>query len=352
MRIALDAMGGDFAPAPEVAGAVQAARAYGVEVLLVGLRQPIEGELAKHDTRGLKLEIVEANSVLDMHEDEPARAVRRKPDSSLVRSMALVREGAAQAAVSAGNTGAMMAGALYELKRIPGVDRPAIAIVMPTPQGRVLLLDVGANVDCKPEWLAQFGLMGAVYMEHVFGTARPRVGLLSIGEESSKGNQLVQQAYPLLQATPINFIGNVEGKDIFADLADVIVCDGFVGNVTLKTIEGLAGTISKMLREAVTASPGRKLMAFGLRGAFGELRKRMDWAEYGGAPLLGINGISIVAHGRSSPYAMQHALRVARESVEHHVLDHLVEAFEKKGVVARARQLLGHHASASPASGR
>jgi glycerol-3-phosphate acyltransferase PlsX len=327
-------MGGDNAPRAEVAGAVAAARAYGIEVLLVGQRDPIRAELAHHDTAGLRLEIVEAPTVLDMHEADPARAVRRKPDSSLVRALALVHEGQAAAAVSAGNTGAVMAGALYELKRIPGVMRPAIAIVMPTPRGRVLLLDVGANVDCKPEWLAQFGLMGAVYLEQVYGEARPRVGLLSIGEEASKGNQLVQQAYPLLEALPINFVGNVEGKDLFADLADVVVCDGFVGNVALKLIEGVAGTISRMLREAVTATPGRKVLAFGLRGAFGDLRKRMDYAEYGGAPLVGINGVCIVAHGRSSPYAMQHALRVAREGAEHHVVDRLAEAVGRVAVTS------------------
>lgn len=326
MRIALDAMGGDHAPVSEVAGAVAAAREYGVEVLLVGQRAAIEHQLARHDTKGLTLGIVEAESVLDMHEVEPARAVRRMPDSSLVRTVALVREGAAQAAVSAGNTGAMMAAALYELKRIPGVARPAIAIVMPTPNGQVLLLDVGANVECKPEWLAQFGVMGSTYLEHVHGVPRPRVGLLSNGEESSKGNALVLDAHPLLKAAPITFIGNVEGKDIFAEVADVVVCDGFVGNVSLKLIEGLAGTISRMVREAVTATPPRKLLALGLRGAFGDLRKRMDWAEYGGAPLLGINGVCIVAHGRSSPYAMQHALRVAREGAEHHVLERLAEA--------------------------
>src|SRR5215211_306839 len=238
VRVALDAMGGDNAPESEVAGAVAAARTYGVDVLLVGRRRDLEAELARHRTGGLKLEIVEAESVVDMHESDPARAVRQKADSSLVRAFGLVRDGQAEAVVSAGNTGAFMAAALFELKRIPGVERPAIAIVMPTPRGRVLLLDIGANADCKPEYLAQFGLMGAVYLEHLFETARPRVALLSIGEEASKGNQLVQQAFPLLQEMPINFVGNVEGKDLFADLADVVVCDGFVGNVALKLIEG------------------------------------------------------------------------------------------------------------------
>jgi glycerol-3-phosphate acyltransferase PlsX len=218
-----------------------------------------------------------------------------------------------------------MAAALFQLKRIPGVDRPALAIVMPTPQGRVLLLDIGANVDCRPEYLAQFGLMGSVYLEYLFEQANPRVGLLSIGEEASKGNQQVQQAHLLLQQTPINFIGNVEGRDIFGGQVDVVVCDGFVGNVALKLIEGLAAGISGMLREEMTASLGRKILAGGLRGAFQSLRKRMDYAEYGGAPLLGVNGVCIAAHGRSSPYAMQHALRVATEGVNHHVLDHLRE---------------------------
>ncbi len=329
MRVALDAMGGDHAPAAEVAGAVAAARIYGIEVLLVGRRPAIAAELARQETKGLKLAIVEAESVVDMHEPDPARAVRQKPDSSLVRAFGLVREGRAAACVSAGNTGAFMAAALFELKRVPGVERPAIGIVMPTPSGRVLLLDIGANVDSKPEYLAQFGLMGAVYLEHVFKMGRPRVGLLSIGEEPSKGNQLVQQAYPLLQRTPINFIGNIEGKDIFSDLADVVVCDGFVGNVALKLTEGLAATISRMLREELTANPVRRLLAAGLRGAFRDLRGRMDYAEYGGAPLLGVNGVCIVAHGRSSPYAIQHALRAAAEGVEHRVPDRLRDAIAR-----------------------
>ena len=334
MRVALDAMGGDHAPVSEVAGAVAAARAYGIEVLLVGRRAELTTELDRHDHRGLRLEIVEADEVVDMHESDVARAVRQKPGSSLVRAFTLVREGLAEACVSAGNTGAFMAAALFQLKRIPGVDRPAIAIVMPTPRGRVLLLDIGANVDCRPEYLAQFGLMGSVYLEYNFDTQQPRVGLLSIGEEASKGNQLVQQAHPLLRQMPINFIGNVEGKDLFSGHADVVVCDGFVGNVALKLIEGLAGGIAGMLREEVTASPWRKLLALGLRGAFGSLRKRMDYAEYGGAPLLGVNGVCIAAHGRSSPYAMQHALRVASDSVNHHVLDHLRER------IAEAQQSL------------
>jgi phosphate acyltransferase len=328
VRIALDAMGGDHAPVSEVAGAVAAGRHYGFTVLLVGQRGPIEAELTRHDTKGLDLQLVEADEVVDMHETDVARAVRQKPNSSMVQTMALVKEGAADAAVSAGNTGATMAAALFELKRIPGVERPAIAVVMPTTTGRVLMLDIGANVDCKPEYLAQFGLMGSVYIEHLFGTDRPRVGLLSIGEESSKGNQQVVAAHGLLKELPINFAGNVEGKDILSGLVDVVVCDGFVGNVALKLIEGLGSAITGMLREELTASLGRKVLAAGLRGAFRDMRKRMDYAEYGGAPLLGINGVCIVAHGRSSPYAMQHALRVAAEGVNHHVLDRVREAVQ------------------------
>ena len=325
MRIAVDVMGGDNAPAAEVGGVVAAARAYGLEIIMVGRQASIETELAGHDAAGLKLEIVDTDEVIDMHETEPASAVRQKPGSSLVRAVTLVRDGEAQACVSAGNTGAFMAAAQLRLRPIHGVERPAIAIVMPTPSSRVLLVDVGANVDCKPEWLAQFAMMGAVYLEHVFGTKDPRVGLLSIGEETHKGNLLIQKAQPLLGRLPINFVGNVEGKDIFADLADVVVCDGFVGNVALKLIEGLAATISRMLREELTASLGRKVLAAGLRGAFADLRRRMDYAEYGGAPLLGVNGVCIVAHGRSTPYALQHAIRVAKESADHHLPDHLRE---------------------------
>jgi phosphate acyltransferase len=329
VRVALDAMGSDNAPAVEVAGAVAAARAYDLGVVLVGRPEPIEAELARHETAGLDLEVARADDIVDMHDADPARAVRNKPDSSLVRAFALVREGGAQACVSAGHTGAFMAAALFELKRIPGVERPAISVVMPTPTSRVMLLDIGANVDCKPEYLAQFALMGSVYMKHLFGLANPRVGLLNIGEEVSKGNQQAQAAHQLIAQTPVNFVGNVEGKDIFGDLADVVVCDGFVGNVSLKLIEGLAGAISSMLREELTASPVRKVFALGLRGAFKDLRQRMDWAEYGGAQLLGVNGICVAAHGRSSPYAMQHALRVAVESVNHHVLDRLQERVKR-----------------------
>ena len=325
MRLALDAMGGDYAPASEVAGAVEAARSYGLEVMLVGRRSALTAELSKHQTKGLNLDLVDAETVIDMHEPDPARAVRQKTDSSLVRSMKLVREGAAQACVSAGNTGVVLAAALFELGRIPGVERPAIAIVLPTVGGRVLLIDIGANVDCKPEYLAQFGLMGAVYLEHVFGTREPRVALLSIGEEACKGNQQVLMATRLMQRMPINFVGNVEGKDVFAGTVDVVVCDGFVGNVVLKLTEGVASTIGVMLRQELTESPIRKLLSAPLRGAFHSLRRRMDYAEYGGAQLLGVNGVCIVAHGRSSAYAVQQALRVAAEGVEHQVVERLRE---------------------------
>ena len=326
IRIVLDAMGGDFAPSNEVAGAVAAARAYGLEVLLVGRRIQLEAELSRHRTTGLTLEVLEADDVIDMHES-PAAAVRGKPDSSLVRALCQLREGRADACVSAGNTGAMMAAAFQVLQRIKGVERPAIAIVIPTQQGRLLLLDIGANVDCKPEWLVQFGQMGAIYMEHVLGIQSPRVGLLSIGEEESKGNTLTKAAHALLKEAPLNFYGNVEGKDIPSGIVDVVVCDGFVGNVALKLIEGLASTIGGMIRAELTANPIRKVLAAPLRPAFQSLRKQMDWAEYGGAPLLGVNGVCIVAHGRSSPYAIQHALRVAAEGASHGVVERIGAIF-------------------------
>ena len=316
--IALDGMGGDHAPDVVVEGARLAARELGIRVLLVGPQQELEAKLGK-DAAGLPIEVVNATQVIEMDE-HPANAVRQKTDSSMVIGVKLVREGRAQAFVSAGNTGAVMASGLFELRRIRGVDRPALSAVFPTRQRGALVIDVGANADCKPEYLAQFGLMGSVYMEHVFGVKRPRVGLLSIGEEETKGNALTQAAHVLLKDLPINFIGNVEGKEIPAGEVDVVVCDGFTGNVVLKLSEGLASTITGLIREEINNSLVSKLFAVGVLPAFRRVRKRLDYAEYGGAPLLGLNGVCIVAHGRSNALAIKNAVRVAAQAVQNDVV--------------------------------
>jgi phosphate acyltransferase len=319
--IALDGMGGDHAPDVVVEGAVLAARELGVRILLVGPRRELEGKLGK-DAAALPIEVVDATQVIEMDE-HPANAVRQKSDSSMVVGVKQVREGRAQAFVTAGNTGAVMAAGLFELRRIRGVDRPALAAVFPTRKGGTLVIDVGANADCKAEYLAQFGLMGSVYMERVFGVQRPRVGLLSNGEEETKGSALVQAAHPLLRTLPINFVGNVEGKEIPSGEVDVVVCDGFAGNVVLKLAEGLASTITGMIREEINASIISKLFAVGVLPAFRRVRKRLDYAEYGGAPLLGLNGVCIVAHGRSNALAIKNAVRVAGQAVQHDVVGNI-----------------------------
>ncbi len=324
IRVALDAMGGDKAPGEVVLGAVQAAREYGMGVYLVGREEAIRAELAKHDTSGLDLPIIHTDEVIEMDE-HPASAVRKKKNASMTLALRLVRDGSALGAVSAGNSGAMMAASLFTLKRIEGVDRPALGTVFPTKIGESFVLDVGANTDCKPEYLEQFALMGSIYMERIFSVASPRVGLLANGEEETKGNELVQQTHQLLkahaEALGINFIGNIEGRDIPAGGADVVVCDGFVGNVVLKLSEGMAETLLGMLRTQMTSSLINKLAAAilqpGLRKAF----RRLDYADYGGVPLLGINGSAIVAHGRSNAKAIKNALRVARQTSETNVID-------------------------------
>lgn len=316
--IALDGMGGDHAPDVVVEGALLAARELGVRILLVGPQRELEGRLGAQGS-GLPIEVVNATQVIEMDE-HPANAVRQKPDSSMVVGVKLVREGRAQAFVSAGNTGAVMAAGLFELRRIRGVDRPALAAVFPTRKGGTLVIDVGANADCKPEYLAQFGLMGSIYMERVFGVNRPRVGLLSNGEEETKGSSLIQAAHPRLRALPINFVGNIEGKEIPAGDVDVAVCDGFVGNVVLKLSEGLASMINGLIREEINASLFSKLCAVGVLPAFRRVRRRLDYAEYGGAPLLGLNGVCIVAHGRSNALAIKNAVRVAAQAVQSDVV--------------------------------
>ena len=319
VRVALDAMGGDKAPGEVVLGAIQAAREYSMGVYLVGREDAIRAELAKHDTSGLDLPIVHTDEFIEMDE-HPVSAVRKKKNASMTLALQLVRDGSALGAVSAGNSGAMMAASLFTLKRIEGVDRPALGTVFPTKDGVSFVLDVGANTDCKPEYLQQFALMGSIYMERIFSVASPRVGLLANGEEETKGNELVIQTHQLLKAHAktlgINFIGNVEGREIPSGGADVVVCDGFVGNVVLKLSEGLAETLLGMLRTQMTSSLPNKLAAAVLQPGLRKVFRRMDYAEYGGVPLLGINGSAIVSHGRSNAKAIKNALRVARQTSE------------------------------------
>ncbi|PYX93426.1 MAG: phosphate acyltransferase PlsX [Acidobacteria bacterium] len=318
--IALDAMGSDRAPKPEIEGALQAARQFGIRVLLVGPEPQIKAELDRHRSSSRHLlEIVHASEIIGMSE-KAAHAVRSKRDSSMHVGLRLVREGQAAGFVSAGNTGAAMATAKMILGALPGVDRPALAAVFPTALGTAaILLDVGANVDCKPQNLEQFAVMGETYCRKIFGTKRPRVGLLSIGEEETKGNELTREAFPLLKQLPLNFVGNVEGRDIYGGRVDVIVADGFVGNVALKTSEGVAQLVSSTLKESLRATITRQVGYMLSRSAFTDFKKRLDHTEYGGAPLLGVKGVCIITHGSSNANAIKNALRVAAEFAEREI---------------------------------
>jgi phosphate acyltransferase len=314
LTIALDAMGGDHAPKIEVEGAVRASRDLGVRVILVGQQDVVGRELDQHEAaRQLPIEIVHASERVTM-EDSAAKAVRTKRDSSMRVASRLVRDGTAQCFVSAGNTGAVMATAKMVQGVIPGVDRPALAGIFPTMNGiPVVLVDVGANVDCTPEMLVQFAVMAEIYSRQVLRRPHPRVGILSIGEEDHKGNDLTRAAWTMLKSQRINFIGNVEGGDIYAGNVDVIVCDGFIGNVALKVSEGLVDMFKKLLRESLEATIAGKIGYVLAKNAFGAFKKRLDYSEYGGAPLLGVRGGCIICHGRSNVNAIKNAIRVAAE---------------------------------------
>ncbi len=316
--IALDAMGGDLHPRAEVEGALQAAKAFDVKVILVGREEVVRKELDKHPRwHALPIEIKHASEQITM-EDSAGKAVRSKKDSSIRVASRLVRDGIAQGVVSAGNTGAVMATAKMTQGMLPGVDRPALASAFPTLNGRsAVMLDVGANVDCTANMLVQFAVMGQAYSRVIFRTERPKIGILSIGEEEHKGNALTHEVYPLLKGLRhLNFVGNVEGRDLYLGTADVIVCDGFVGNVALKVSEGLVEVVGKLLKQSLRASITRQVGAYLARGAFNDFKKRVDYSEYGGAPLLGLNGICIICHGRSNAKAIKNAIRVAKEFAE------------------------------------
>lgn len=313
-------MGSDRAPKPEIEGAILAARHHHVQVLLVGREDVLRQELAHHSQAArLPIEIVHASEVITM-EDKAAQALRAKRDSSMRVGIRLVHDGRADGFVTAGNTGAAMATAKIILGTLPGVDRPALAAVFPTAAGTAaILVDVGANVDCKPNNLEQFAIMGEIYFRSIFGTRRPRVGLLSNGEEESKGNDLTRDAYKLLKQLPINFVGNVEGRDLYNGQVDVIVCDGFVGNVALKISEGVVELVREALKDSLRATITRQVGFLLSRKAFVEFKKRVDYTEYGGAPLLGLKGVCIVSHGSSNANAIKNAVRVASEFAQHQI---------------------------------
>jgi len=322
MKIVVDAMGGDHAPALVVAGAVQAARDLGIEIVLVGQQDVVQAEVSKHEATGLPVTIHHASQVIEMDE-HPAAAVKAKKDSSMVVGMDLVKQHEADAFFTAGNSGGALAAALFRLGRIRGILRPSLSTIFPslTPSGFCFLLDIGANADCKPEYLLQFAIMGSIYAERVLGVTNPRVAIVSNGEEEGKGNQLVQDTVPLLRASKLNFVGNAEGKDIPWGIADVVVTDGFTGNVIVKLAEGVSKLILDILRQELTSRPITKLGALLAKPAFGSLRRRLDYREYGGAPLLGVDGVVIVGHGRSDAKAIRNGIRVAAQAVENGILE-------------------------------
>ena len=315
MRIAVDAMGGDHAPTEIVRGAAQAAEEYGIDISLVGLPPAVQPLLDSHP----RLQLVPCTQVIEMDE-HPAQSVRSKPDSSMSVCARMCKEGRADGWVSAGNSGAIIAAALLIQGRIRGVERPALGSIVPTKDGFAYFLDVGANVDSKPEYLAQFAVMGAVYAREMLGRAEPRVALLSNGEEEGKGDERVRETTRRLKGTLQGFIGNVEPKDIFNARADVVVADGFVGNVAIKMAEATAEFVFRSLRDEIPKTLTGQLGGLLIRPGVRQIRDRIDWREFGGAPLLGIDGVAVVAHGRSNARAIKNAIRVARDAVENQLV--------------------------------
>ena len=319
MRIALDAMGGEYSPAAEVEGAVAAAKAHAIEIVLVGKKEAIEAEFRKHR---YELPIVEASQVIEMT-DHPSEVMRDKRDSSVAVGMKLLKNKEVAAFVSAGNTGAVMTAATLILGRIEGIERPALSVLVSFPSNSVLLLDVGANANCKPDYLVQFAQMGSVYMTRIFGIEKPRVGLLSNGEEDTKGNSLVCEAHKLLRTTKLNFVGNIEGHDLPSNSTDVLVTDGFTGNVLIKVGEGVGEIIVQSVKQAIASSPFLKIVALIFKPALSSAFNSIDYSEYGGAPLLGVNGNVIIAHGRSDAKAIKSALFIAKRAVEQDIVSEI-----------------------------
>lgn len=327
--IAVDGMGGDFAPGAVVEGVAQAldgSLPWIDRILLVGDQDRLADELGRVGLSGDgRVEVVHADQVVEMG-DSPATAVRSKRRASINVAVDLVKEGRAEAVVSAGNTGAAVAATVLKLRPLPGVERPAIATLMPAPTGHFLILDVGSNVECKPHHLLQYAIMGEVYERIIRGKSNPRIGIVSVGEETGKGNDLTKGTFKLLANTPqLNFVGNIEGHNLFSGEVDVVLCDGFVGNVILKTCEGLAKAIGSILKQNLKKTPVRMLGGLLSQGAYRDLKKLCDYAESGGAPLLGVNGVCIIGHGSSCPRAVRNAIRVAGEFVHYQVNQHIIE---------------------------
>ncbi|MBI5741408.1 MAG: phosphate acyltransferase PlsX [Nitrospirae bacterium] len=334
MRIALDAMGGDYAPATTVEGAIEALlESSELSVILVGDEAEIHSELKKRNYGGVQISIKHASQTVEMDES-PLTALRRKKDSSLRVAVDLVKSDHADAMVSAGNSGVVMATALHVLGKIRGIERPAIAAVMPTLKGRFVLIDAGANVDCKPVHLYQFAIMGEAYARYIFNIESPKIGLLGIGEEDAKGNELTRETFKLLRNSKVNFSGNVEGKDIFAGEADVVVCDGFVGNIALKISEGLAEAIAKMLKREISESTAGRIGYLFFKDALKNFKRKTDYSEYGGAPLLGISKPCIISHGRSTSKAIKNAIKLAANFHIKGISDIISKEF-KEGVSGR-----------------
>ena len=330
MKIALDAMGGDFGPPNLVAGAVMALQEYPHinKLYLVGDSAKIGSELKKHECNDSRIDIVHSTQVVEMS-DTAWSAVRRKKDSSVSRAVDLVKRGQADAIVSAGHTGAAVAASMIKLRTLPGIDRPGIAAVLPTEFNVFVLIDAGANIDARPEQLLQYAFMGTVYSRHVLGYKNPTVGLVSLGEEDVKGNEMTKEVFKMLKKSSLNFAGNIEGRHLFEDPVEVVVCDGFVGNVILKTCESISVAIFQWLKHELMRTKMRQVGAFLARDAFNTIKEKTNYEEYGGSPLLGVNGICIIAHGASTPLAIKNALRVAAESIEQQVNPHIVDEIRR-----------------------
>lgn len=328
VKVVVDAMGGDYAPKAVIAGAVCAVKKFDVFVFLVGQSDRIQEELAKHKFDSSRIEVVHADEIIEMNES-PAAAIRKKRNSSISIGVNLVKEGKADAFFSAGNTGGVVCAATLYLGLLETIERPGIAIVMPNLKGVSLIIDAGANIDPKPTQLFQYGLMGSAYFEQILGKRNPKVGLLNVGEEESKGPDFVKETYQLLEHSSLNFIGNIEGKDIFSGNCDVIVCDGFVGNVTLKVSESMSETLAFFLRQELMSSIWGKIGFFLARKCFRNFKKKIDYSEYGGAPLLGVNGVVIIGHGRSSAKAVMNAIRFAKEEVERNINQNIMDQAKK-----------------------